>query len=322
MITRAFERFAEHLCLAIATLLAVFALCFCGCGASSPEPTATRKPTSESEYRKRAGGIVVEVLGNTGRAAVSCEALQAWTEAKRRSNPAWPQNAKEARDFDFISKSLSMTNFYLPFLDHGFVDFVRTSPPNLNVLSNQMSLLNESFLRLRDAFVAEGFDEEWKAGVTQRVHSVYTVLSNVVTSLSAMTNNDARFPEACFRTSYRSPYQRRRVSITSTGTAPDERTMVEHVLRLDWLTGTFHQQISIDPEERVGHFQRIGPYVMTPLPTIRTNRTKSGWSIYTNRAIVVFLQEADSGLKSVFSDLAHLKDAEFKLGDCLLERKL
>src|SRR5687768_1465235 len=144
MTTRKFEGCAEHSFAAITTLLAVFALYFCGCGASSPEAPTTNKVISESEYLKRSSRIVVEILGNTGRAAVSCEALQAWAEAKRRADPAWPQNPKEARDFDFISKSFSMTNFYLPFPDHGFGHFVRSSPPSLNVLSNQMSLLNES----------------------------------------------------------------------------------------------------------------------------------------------------------------------------------
>jgi hypothetical protein len=315
--------FAEHLRLGISMLMLV-ALFLCGCGASAPEPTIAEKPISEPEYLKRATGIVVEVLGDTGRAVVSCEALQRWNEAKKKENPAWLRDVKQPHLYAFAIKSRYVTNFQHSFLDYALNSFVRESPPTVSVVSNEMSRVVAEFLGLRDTYVSDGFDDEWKTNVIKRAGAVYSALSSAISSLNIETNIPGinGLPHECFSASYRSPYQVKRVSITSTGPAPDERMIVEHLLRFDWITGSFHQRVSIDPEERVGNFQLIGPYVMAPLPTIRTNRTTEGRFIHTNLAVVVFLRETNSVLRTVFSDLSYLKDAEFKLGDCFWERKL
>ncbi len=294
------------------------ALFLCGCGAPTPETQVTKKPIRESEYLERASGIVVEILGDTGRAKVSSEALQAQIEEKTRANPAWLQNPKEPQELAFVTKFLSVTNFYHNSLDNNLDSFVRESPSSLNVVSNAMSVVVTEFLGLRDAYAAEGFDDKWKAGVIQRAGTVYSALSNAISRLNIENNipDLTGLPEECFKTSYRSPYQRKRISITPAGPAPDERMIVEHILRFHWLTGSFQQRVSTDQEERVGNFQLIGPYVVAPLPTIRTNRTTQGQLIKTNLAVVIFFREKNSVLKTVFSDLGYLENSEFRLGDC------
>ncbi len=323
------KRFAEHFQARISKSLVFTALFLCGCGASNPALKIAKESISESAYLKRAGDAVVNILGDTSRAVISSESIRARIEAKTRANPAWLEDPKGAREFAFVSKSFSVTNFQNWFFKDALNAFVHKAPTSVPVVSNAMSRVVTEFIALRDAYLADGFDEEWKTNVLKRADTVYSVLSNAIISLNIEANISG-VSEECFRTSYRSPYQSRRVRITPTGPAPDERMIVEHLLRFDWRAGAFHQRVSVDSEERAGDFQLIGPYVIAPLPTILTNRTapsiKKGQFIYTNLvytnlAVVIFRRETNSILKAVFSDLAQLKDAEFRLGECSLEAK-
>jgi hypothetical protein len=332
--------FSEHLRAGISTLLVFSALFLCGCGASTPEPTQAEKPDVESakiakeaitepEYLKRARGIVVEILGEASRAAVSCEAVQRAIEKEAKANPESLQNVQQWHLYQFAIKTMYVTNFQHLFVVRALNSFVRESPPRMSVVSNEMSRVVSEFLGLRDIYLADGFDNEWRTNVTKQAGIVYSALSSAITSLNLATNLPGA-SEECFRTSYRSPYQRRPTGITPTGREPDNRMIVEHLLRFDWTTYSFHQQLSIDPVERAGNFQLIGPYVVVPLPTVLTNRTVNRAqkgefiytnSVYTNLAVVIFRRETNSVLKTLFSDVRGLKDAEFKVGDCSLEVK-
>jgi hypothetical protein len=329
-----FRRLPEHLRAGISILLAFAALFFCGCGASTPAPivadkpaddsaTIPPKPITESEYLRRANGIAIEILSDTSRAAVSCEAVQRVIEKKAKTNPGSLKDVQESHAYQFGVKTGYVTNFndWFPLMAKSLNWFVRASPPSIPVVSNAMSRVVSEFITLQGAYRADGFDDEWKTNVLKQANIVYLALSSAITSLNLATNIPSA-PEECFRTSYRSPHQRRLNSITPTGPAPDDRMMVEHVLRFDWLNGSFHQHVSIDPVERTGNFQLTGPYVMAPLPTVRTNRTTQGTFIYTNLAVVIFRRETNSVLKTLFSDVPGLKDAEFILGGCSLEAKL